>query len=68
MGIHEQFIGWVKLLCNNAYVAINLNGSPGENFKIERGVQQGYHLPPTCSWLLVGLAHIIKKAEVEGRL
>lgn len=46
MGIHEQFIGWVKLLCNNAYAAINLNGSQGEKFEIERGVHQGYPLAP----------------------
>ena len=41
MGICEEFIRWVKLLFTNASAAVNLNGTPGSNFKIERGVRQG---------------------------
>jgi hypothetical protein len=63
------FIKWVKLLFTNASAAVNLNGSPGENFKIERGVRQGCPLAPYL-FLIVGevLTHVIKKAVTDGRL
>jgi hypothetical protein len=48
---------------------VNLNGSPGGNFKIEREVRQGCPLAPYL-FLIVGeiLTHMIKKAVAEGRL
>jgi hypothetical protein len=36
MNICEEFIKWVKIFFVNASVAVNLNGNPGGNFKIER--------------------------------
>lgn len=69
MGIHTQYIGWVKLLFGNATAAVNINGSPGRSFKVERGVRQECPLAPYI-FLIVGevLTHIIKKSMVEGRL
>ena len=48
---------------------VNLNGNPGEKFKVERGVRQGCPLAPYI-FLIVGeaLTHTIKKAVKEGRL
>lgn len=45
MGNDEQFINMVKFLFRNASVAINLNGTPSRNFKMERGIRQGCPLP-----------------------
>ena len=53
MGICEKFIGWVKLLFDNASALVNLNGSLGEDFKIEKGVRQGRLLAPYL-FLIVG--------------
>ena len=69
MGISETFIKWVKLLFIGATAMVNLNGNPGEKFKVERGVRQGCPLAPYL-FLIVGetLIHIIKKAVKERRL
>ena len=69
MGIYAQFIGWVKLPFGNASAAVNINGSPGSNFKVERGVRQGCPLVPYL-FLIVGeaLTHVFRKAVDEGRL
>ena len=69
LNICEEFIERVKLLLVNATAAVNLNGNPGGNFKVERGVRQGCPLAPYL-FLIVGeiLTHMIKKAVAEGRL
>lgn len=69
LGISKRFIRWVKLLVSSASAAVNLNGSPGNNFKVERGVMQGCPLAPYL-FLIIGeiLTHIIKKVVTEGRL
>ena len=69
LNICEEFIEWVKLFFTNASTAVNLNGNPGGNFKIERGVRQGCPLAPYL-FLIVGeiLIHMIKRAVEEGRL
>jgi hypothetical protein len=69
LNISEKFIEWVKLLFTNTSAAVNLNGNPGGNFKIERGVTQGCPFAPYL-FLIVGeiLTHMIKKAVAEGRL
>lgn len=69
MNISEKFISWVKLLFENASATINLNGSLGENFRIEREVMQGCPLAPYL-FLIVGevLTHIIKRAVSTRRL
>ena len=69
IGIGPKFTKWIKLLFGNAPAAFNLNGNPGESFKIERGVRQGCPLAPYL-FLIVGeaLTHMIKKAVKEGRL
>ena len=69
MGIKDQYIGWVRLLFGNATAAVNINGSPGSNFQVERGVRQGCPLAPYL-FLIVGevLTHIFKKAIGEGRI
>ena len=69
MGINAQFIGWVKLLFGNASAAVNINGSPGSNFKVERGVRQGCPLA-SYLFLIVGeaLTHVFKKEVTKGRL
>ena len=69
MGIDDKFIQWVKLLFGNASALVNINGSLGRNFKVERGVRQGCPLAPYL-FLIVGeaLTHTIKKAVKEKRL
>ena len=59
----------MKLLFGNATAAVNINGSPGRSFKVERGVRQGCPLAPYL-FLIVGevLTHIIKKAMAEGKI
>ena len=49
MGICEEFIRWVKIFFTNASAAVNFNCTPGNNFKIERGVKQWCPFAPTCS-------------------
>lgn len=63
MNISERFINWVKLLFENASVAVNFNGSPYNNSKIEMGGRQGCPIDPYI-FLIVGevLMHIIKRA------
>ena len=39
LNICEEFIEWVKLPFVKASTAVNLNGNPGGNFKIEIGVR-----------------------------
>ena len=34
MKINEQFMEWVRVLYENAFAAVDLNGSPGNEFKI----------------------------------
>ena len=69
LNICKEFIKWVKLFFINASAAVNVNGNPGGNFKIERGVRQGRPFVPYL-FLIMGkiLTHIIKKTVVEGRL
>ena len=69
MNISEVFIGWIKVFFDNTSAVVNFNGNPGGNFRIERGVRQGYSLAPYL-FLIVGeiLTHVIKKAVAEGRL
>lgn len=69
IGIGDTFTKWVKFLCGNAKAVVNLNGSLGEDFDIQRGVKQGCPLAPYL-FLIVGevLTHIIKKVVVEGRM
>ena len=43
MNIDEVFIRWIKLFFINASAAVNFNGNPGGNFKIESGVIKGAH-------------------------
>ena len=47
---------------------VNLNASPSNSFKIEKGVKQGYHLA-LYLFLIVGeaLTHLITKAVSDGR-
>lgn len=69
IGIGPKFTKWITLLFSNASAAVNLHGTPGENFKIEREVRQGCPLAPYL-FLIVGeaLTHMIKKVVTEGRL
>ena len=69
MGVSEVFISWVKLLFNNATVAVNFNGCPSKSFKVEWGVRQGCPLA-LYIFLIVGeaLTQLITKAVAEGRI
>ena len=69
MNISEVFIEWVKILFDNTSAAVNFNGNPSGNFRIEMRGKQGYPLAPYL-FLIVGeiLTHVIKKAVAEGRL
>lgn len=65
-GINEEFIGSIRLLFGCASAVVNLNNSPGTNFKRFR---QGCPLVPDL-FLIIGevLTHAIKKTILEGRI
>jgi hypothetical protein len=69
INICKEFIEWVNFFFTNASAAVNLNGNPGGDFKIEREVRQGCSLVPYL-FLIVGeiLTHMIKKTVKDGRL
>ena len=62
MGVSEVSMRWIKLLFIGSSAAVNLNGSAGECFNIERGVRQGYPIAPYL-FLIVGeaLTNTVKK-------
>ena len=67
MDICERYIKWVQLLFGNATASLNLNGSLGSSFKIERGVRQGCPLAPYI-FLIVGETFIsMVKKNSYGR-
>ena len=61
----ENFISWVKLFFEDATAAVNLNGSPGNSFKIKRGVRQGCPLAPYLSILIVEALNQVKWYVVD---
>ena len=69
MGMSEDFTRMVKILFYNATAMVNLNGSPTNSFKVEKGLRQGCPLPPYL-FLIVGeaLTQLITKVVSEGRL
>lgn len=69
MEISEEYVGYIKFLFESASIAVNLNGSPDNMFKIERGVRQSCSFAPYL-FLIVGevLTQIIKKAMSKGKL
>jgi hypothetical protein len=46
LNISGEFIKWVKLFFRNVSAAVNLNGSPWDNFKIEKRIRQGCPIVP----------------------
>ena len=69
MDISEKFIRWIKFLFGLATAMANLNGSPSDSFRVERGVRQGCPLAPYL-FLIVGeaLTYLMTKTVLEGRL
>ena len=50
INMNSKFIEWTIFLFTNVFAAINLNGNPGHNLKIEREVRQGCPIAPhICS-------------------
>ena len=69
MNISERFIKWVKLLFENTTAAVNLNGCPCNNFRVEKGVRYECPIAPYL-FLILGepLTHIIQKTVIKGIL
>lgn len=69
MRFSERYVRWVKLIFENDSGTVNLNGSLGNKFNIERGVRQGCHLARYI-FLIIGevLTHNIQQTVDEGRL
>lgn len=67
--MNEKFIKWVKILFKNASTTTNVNGSMGNNFKLERGVRQGC---PLASYIFLiveeVLIHNIKKNDGRRKI
>ena len=69
MDISEKFTRWIKFLFGLTTAMANLNGSPSDSFRVERGVRQGCSLAPYL-FLIVGeaLTYLMTKTVLEGRL
>ncbi|GKV36373.1 hypothetical protein SLEP1_g44514 [Rubroshorea leprosula] len=66
-GFGEKWRGWMAECLSLAHVSILVNGSPTEEFRMERDLRQGDPLSPFLFLLVAqGLHCMIQKAVVEG--
>ena len=68
-GFGENFIGWVKTLCNDTKSFVKVNGYETMEFKIERGVRQWCCLSPLLYILAAeSLSSHIRKNKKNKRV
>ena len=64
MGFPEKWSKWIQQCLETASVSVLVNGSPTEEFQMQRGLRQGDPLAP-CLFLVVaeGLSALMRRAE-----
>ncbi|GKV46638.1 hypothetical protein SLEP1_g53612 [Rubroshorea leprosula] len=68
-GFGAKWRGWIMECLSTARVSVLVNGSPTEEFDVEKGLRQGDPLSPFLFLMVVeGLNGLVKKAENEGLL
>ncbi|KAL9683236.1 hypothetical protein QQ045_015055 [Rhodiola kirilowii] len=69
MGFGAKWMKWVSECYSTARLSVLINGSPAEEFPMERGLRQGDLLSPSLFLIAAeGLTRIINKAVQEGLL
>ncbi|GKD30297.1 cysteine-rich receptor-like protein kinase [Tanacetum coccineum] len=67
MGFGDKWCKWVEMCLRSSKMSVLVNGSPTEEFDLERGVRQGDPLSPFLSILAAeGLNAIITEAIQNG--
>lgn len=46
MGFGEGWVKWMEVMTFNSYMSVMVNGSPNNDFKVEKGLRQGDLLSP----------------------
>ncbi|GKV19346.1 hypothetical protein SLEP1_g29624 [Rubroshorea leprosula] len=68
-GFGAKWRGWIKECLSTARCSVLVNGSPTEEFDLEKGLRQGDPLSPFLFLMIMeGLNGLVKKAETEGLL
>lgn len=64
MGFGNKWCRWIKACLSSASMSVFVNGSPTEEFNLERGVRQGDPLPPFLFILAAeGLNVMVQEAK-----
>lgn len=64
----EKWISWVMGCLNSSFVSVLVNGSPTDEFKMEKGVRQGDTLAPFIFLIVAeGLNGILRQALTTGK-
>ncbi|XP_050217744.1 uncharacterized protein LOC126668597 [Mercurialis annua] len=67
MNFNSSWINWITNLLNSSQMSVMINGSPSDNFVMEKGVRQGDPLSPMLFVIAAeGFKAIIEKAKSLG--
>ncbi|GJV97164.1 cysteine-rich receptor-like protein kinase [Tanacetum coccineum] len=67
VGFREKWRKWVEICLKSSFMSILVNGSPTEEFRLERVVRQGDPLSPFLFIIAAeGLNAIVKESVLQG--